>query len=117
MVVLAVPVLALLVAVGSPAVKAQPAKAPVAKAAAKASSKPVRPSAKAKPTTKRPAAKPKVVELFHINSKEKLRLRFVDESGRPVRDIQRRCDRFFRCHHTKKQGKMHPRLLRLLFAV
>src|SRR5688572_28105242 len=115
MVVLVVPVLAFVVAVASPAAagnpkpttpaKAQAAKAPAAKA----------PVAKRKAKPTRAAAKPKVIELFHINSKEKLRLRFLDDSGRPVRDVQRRCDRFLRSHHTKKQGKMHPRLMRLLF--
>jgi uncharacterized protein YcbK (DUF882 family) len=66
---------------------------------------------------KKKPARPKVIELFHVNSKETLKLRFVDDRGRPVRDMQKRANRFFRCHHTGTTGRMNPRLLRLLFEV
>jgi len=69
-----------------------------------------------KPVKKKPA-RPKVIELFHVNSKETLKLRFVDDRGRPVRDVQKRANRFFRCHHTGRTGRMNPRLMRLLFEI
>lgn len=74
---------------------------------------------KAAPRAKsvRRAQKPSVVVLRHVNTKEILRLRFVDDRGRPVAGLERRTSRFFRCHHTKKQARMHPRLLRLLFHI
>jgi uncharacterized protein YcbK (DUF882 family) len=56
-----------------------------------------------------------VIELFHINSKESLRLRFVDDRGRPISGWQKRFQRFMRCHHTNTQHRMDPRLPRLLY--
>jgi len=32
-----------------------------------------------------------------------------------VRDLQKRANKFFRCHHTGTVGRMNPRLLKLLF--
>jgi uncharacterized protein YcbK (DUF882 family) len=55
------------------------------------------------------------VVLYHINRRETFPLRIADEKGRPVKGLQKRVDRFFRCHHTNAQGKMHPRLVRLLY--
>jgi uncharacterized protein YcbK (DUF882 family) len=64
---------------------------------------------------KKKPPRPRVIELFQVNTKETLKLRFTDERGRPVRDLQKRANRFFRCHHTNTVGRMNPRLLRLLF--
>lgn len=80
-----------------------------------------RPTIPAKKTVirqvKRKPPRPKVIELFHVNSKEILKLRFTDDRGRPVRDMQKRANRFFRCHHTGTTGRMNPRLMRLLFEI
>jgi uncharacterized protein YcbK (DUF882 family) len=76
-----------------------------------------RPTIPARKTVKRKPARPKVIELFHVNSKETFRLRYVDDRGRPVRDVQKRANRFFRCHHTGTTGRMNPRLVRLLFDI
>lgn len=64
---------------------------------------------------KRPPPRPKVIELFQVNTKETLRLRLSDDRGRPIRDLPKRANKFFRCHHTNTVGRMNPRLLRLLF--
>jgi len=78
-----------------------------------------RPTIPAKKTVirqvKKKPPRPKVIELYHVNRKETLKLRFVDDRGRPVRDMQKRANRFFRCHHTGTTGRMNPRLMRLLF--
>ena len=74
-----------------------------------------RPTVPARKGAKRPPPKPRVIELFQVNTKETLKLRFSDDRGRPVRDLQKRANRFFRCHHTNTVGRMNPRLLRLLF--
>jgi uncharacterized protein YcbK (DUF882 family) len=50
-----------------------------------------------------------------VNTKETLRLRFVDDRGRPIQGLQKRANHFFRCHHTNTQSRMNPRLLKLLF--
>lgn len=71
----------------------------------------------AKAATKKKPPRPKVIELFHVNSKETLRLRFVDDRGKPIRGVQKRADHFFRCHHTKTTSRMNARLLRLLFDI
>ena len=55
------------------------------------------------------------VELFQINTKETMVLRFSDERGRPIQGWQKRFQRFMRCHHTNTQHKMDPRLPRLLY--
>jgi hypothetical protein len=46
--------------------------------------------------------RPPTVVLFHVNRRETLKLRFVDESGRPVGGLARKLVQFFRCHHTNK---------------
>jgi uncharacterized protein YcbK (DUF882 family) len=92
------------------------AKAPAPAKPAAAGSKPA--SAKKKtPGKQKKPPRPKVIELFHVNSKETLRLRFVDDRGKPIKGVQKRADHFFRCHHTRATSRMHPRLLRLLFDV
>ena len=57
------------------------------------------------------------VELYAVNSKETLQLRLRDDKGRPLRGVQKRFDVFMRCHHTKKQHAMNPRLVRMLYQV
>jgi uncharacterized protein YcbK (DUF882 family) len=71
---------------------------------------PARPVAK-----KRLPPRPKVIELVQVNTHETFKLRFADDRGRPVQGLQKRANHFFRCHHTQAQGRMHPRLLHLLF--
>jgi uncharacterized protein YcbK (DUF882 family) len=100
-----------------------PAPRPAARATAKPAAKPAAapPSAAAprpggKATGKKKVVRPKVIELYHVNSKETLRLRFADDRGRRVA-IQKQADRFFRCHHTQTTSRMNPRLLRLLFDI
>ena len=60
---------------------------------------------------------PKVttVELFHVNRKETMVLRLRDERGRSVRGLQKRFDRFLRCHYTNVQRPMSPRLMKLIY--
>ncbi|MES1207990.1 MAG: DUF882 domain-containing protein [Pseudomonadota bacterium] len=69
-------------------------------------------TAKAKAANRNPS-----VELFAVNSKEALQLRLRDDKGRPLRGVQKRFDRLLRCHHTKKQHAMNPRLVRVLYQV
>lgn len=94
-----------------------------AKAAAVAPAKPGPGKAptRAAPAKRRaPVVRARPVELFHVNSKESIRLHFVDAKGRstaPPRAAQRRVDRFLRCHHTRKQGRIDVRLIRLLHDV
>lgn len=113
--------LALLSAQGGVVPQAAP-KTPAAATRPAASQAPIgkRPTIPArKPGTKvvkqKKPARPKVIEVFQVNTKETLKLRFVDDRGRPVRDIQKRANRFFRCHHTGTVGRMNPRLMKLLF--
>lgn len=42
-------------------------------------------------------------------------LRLRDERGRSVRGLQKRFDRFLRCHYTNVQRPMSPRLLKLIY--
>jgi uncharacterized protein YcbK (DUF882 family) len=65
----------------------------------------------------RRAARYAPVELFQINTKEKLKLRFYDDRGRPVRGWQKRFNRFMRCHQTGAVFRMDPRLARMLYEV
>jgi hypothetical protein len=44
-------------------------------------------------------------------------LRLRDDKGRPLRGVQKRFDRFLRCHHTNVQHPMNPRLVRVLYQV
>ena len=57
------------------------------------------------------------VELFAVNSKETLQLRLRDDNGRPMRGVQKRFDALMKCHFTKKQHAMNPRLIRMLFQI
>jgi uncharacterized protein YcbK (DUF882 family) len=101
-------VLALALTLAQAAVPPVPAKAAPKPAAAQPSAQrsatPARKTAK-----KRPPPKPKVIELYQVNTKETLKLHW------PARDLQKRANRFFRCHHTNAVGRMNPRLLHLLW--
>jgi uncharacterized protein YcbK (DUF882 family) len=59
--------------------------------------------------------RPPTVVLFHVNRRETLKLRFVDENGRPVGGLARKLVQFFRCHHTNKRHAINPRLVRLIY--
>jgi uncharacterized protein YcbK (DUF882 family) len=69
----------------------------------------------------KPAPKPKKlsryapVEIFQINTKETLKLRFYDDRGKPIKGWQKRFDKFMRCHTTGAVYKMDARLPRLLY--
>lgn len=52
-----------------------------------------------------------------MNTKETLRLRLRDDKGRPLRGVQKRFDTLLRCHHTRRQHPMNPRLVRMLFQI
>lgn len=106
-------VLALALTFSQGAVTPAPPKAVAKPPAAKPAAKPAGPARKT--AKKRPPPKPRVIELFQVNTKETLKLGYTDQRGRPVRDLQKRANKFFRCHHTGTVGRMHPRLLRLLF--
>ncbi len=73
-------------------------------------------AAKAAPT-KKPKKLPRYapVELFQVNTKETLKLRFHDDRGRPIKGWQKRFDRFMRCHQTGAVFKMDTRLAQLLY--
>lgn len=55
------------------------------------------------------------VELFQINTKETLMLRFQDDRGRPIKGWQNRFNRFMRCHQTGTVFKMDTRLAHMLY--
>ena len=55
------------------------------------------------------------VVLYHVNHKEMLSLRLRDAKGKPVKGVQKRFDKFLRCHHTNAKHAMHPRLMRLIY--
>jgi uncharacterized protein YcbK (DUF882 family) len=55
------------------------------------------------------------VELYEINTKETLMLRFQDDRGRPIKGWQKRFDRFMRCHQTGTVHRMDPRLAHMLY--
>lgn len=55
------------------------------------------------------------VELYQINTKETLMLRFQDDRGRPIKGWQKRFDKFMRCHLTGAVFKMDTRLAQLLY--
>ncbi|MBC8131790.1 MAG: hypothetical protein H7X95_02320, partial [Deltaproteobacteria bacterium] len=65
----------------------------------------------------RPQNRNAPIELYAVNSKETLRLRLRDDKGRPMRGVQKRFDALMRCHYTKKQHPMNPRLVRMLFQI
>jgi uncharacterized protein YcbK (DUF882 family) len=64
-----------------------------------------------------PTARPKnpAIPLFHVNRKESMSLRLRDAEGKPVKGMQKRFDRFLRCHYTNVQHAMNPRLMRLIY--
>ncbi len=70
---------------------------------------------------KGPIKKPKklsrygAVELYQINTKETLLLRFQDDRGRPIKGWKKRFDRFMRCHQTGTVFKMDMRLAHMLY--
>src|SRR5689334_3137493 len=68
-----------------------------------------------KSTGKKKVSKNAPVELYAVNRREAMALRFRDTKGRPVKGMQRRFDHFLRCHYTNVEHKMDPRLMRLLF--
>lgn len=55
------------------------------------------------------------VELFQINTKETLMLRFQDDRGRSIKGWKKRFDRFMRCHQTGTVFKMDTRLAHMLY--
>lgn len=65
----------------------------------------------------KPAPRSGPVELYAVNTHETLMLRLRDDKGRPLRGVQKRFDRFLRCHHTNVQHAMNPRLVRVLYQV
>ncbi len=92
--------------------------APVGRAA----SLPAGAEAAKRPPSARPAPRKvtrpaPVVTLYHVNHRESLRLRLSDDRGRPTtpKGFQSQFNRFLRCHYTKKQHAMNPRLARLLY--
>jgi len=55
------------------------------------------------------------IEMFQINTKETLLLRFQDDRGRPIKGWQKRFDKFMRCHQTGTVFKMDARLPHMLY--
>jgi uncharacterized protein YcbK (DUF882 family) len=55
------------------------------------------------------------IELYAINTKETLRLRFYDDRGLPIKRWKKRFDRFMRCHKTGVVFRMDARLPRMLY--
>jgi uncharacterized protein YcbK (DUF882 family) len=88
---------------------ARPDVAANAKASRKDARKPARKSKR--------ASRYAPVELYAINTKETLRLRFYDDRGRPIRRWQKRFNRFMRCHQTGKVFRMDRRLAQMLYQV
>ena len=103
-------------------VASKPATPVASKPAMPVASKPATPVA-SKPATPKPAskkagkkaAKNAPVILYAVNRKETMSLRLRDSEGRPVKGLQRRFDRFLRCHHTNTQHPMNMRLARLIY--
>jgi uncharacterized protein YcbK (DUF882 family) len=93
----------------APPVMGPPAPAPLPVAPAN--------TAKASKTGKRAPKAPRwpTVVLFQVNRRETLRYRVADDQGRPIRGLQKRMNRFLRCHLTNQQHAMNPRLLRLIY--
>jgi len=90
----------------------------LAPAAARATSRrppAVAEKARAAHVGKKKVSKNAPVELYAVNRREAMALRFRDTKGRPVKGMQRRFDHFLRCHYTNVEHKMDPRLMRLLF--
>jgi uncharacterized protein YcbK (DUF882 family) len=103
----------------NPPAPGTPAAATAAKASPSAATAKAPGGAKAVKTSpgKRGVRRPRwpTVVLFHINRRETMNLRLADDQGRPVRGVQRRVERFLRCHKTNKQHAMNPRLTRLIY--
>lgn len=87
----------------SAAIAAPQKSAPASKAASKAAPK------------KKKLSRYAAVELYQINTKETLQLRFQDDRGRPIKGWQKRFDKFMRCHVTGAVHKMDARLAQLLY--
>jgi uncharacterized protein YcbK (DUF882 family) len=92
-----------------------PASRPTAIRPALAATRPPAGGVRVPAAKRRAPPKPRVVDLYQVNTKETLHLRFTDDRGRPVRGLQQRANNFFRCHHTNTRGRMNPRLLHLVF--
>jgi len=71
------------------------------------------PAAGARSSTARPKNAPVLLE--HVNRHEEMSLRLRDGEGRPVKGMQKRFDRFLRCHHTNAQHAMSPRLMKVIY--
>jgi len=71
----------------------------------------------AAPKGGRPAKRHKQgpVVLVQVNTHETMTLQPRDSRGRPAKAVQRRFDRFLRCHHTNNKHAMNPRLIHLLY--
>jgi uncharacterized protein YcbK (DUF882 family) len=54
---------------------------------------------------------------MHVNRRDRLFLRVADDQGRPVKGLQKKVNRFFRCHHTNVQHRIDPRLIRLIYKI
>jgi uncharacterized protein YcbK (DUF882 family) len=85
---------------------------PAATAKAATAAKPAKSGKVAK--TPKPPKNPPIV-LYHVNHKETLSLRLRDGQGKPVKGMQKRFDKFLRCHHTNAKHAMHPRLMRVIY--
>ena len=105
--------LALLLAPGARSL-AGDAGVPIAKPAPVAGKPAAKPAAKP-PARRAKVKKPTTVVLYQINRHEAMNLRLRDGQGRPVKGLQKRMDRFLRCHYTNKTHAMNPRLTRLLY--
>lgn len=94
---------------------AAPATAPAERAPPPAATtKSVKPKA-GKASKGAKAAKNPTVVLYHVNRHETMSLRLRDAQGKPVKGLQKKFNRFLRCHYTGNQHAMHPRLVRLLY--
>ena len=84
-------------------------------AAARPDAKATRANGKGTAKKQRKLARYAAVELFQINTKETLMLRFQDDRGKPIKGWQKRFDKFMRCHQTGTVFKMDTRLARMLY--
>jgi uncharacterized protein YcbK (DUF882 family) len=106
---------------GTPSIKAQgPSNAPAGKAQGKLASKVqgklgTKVVGKADKKQAKKLPRNAAIELYEINTKETLKLRFYDDRGKPIKGWQKRFDRFMRCHLTKAVFKMSPRLAQMLY--
>jgi uncharacterized protein YcbK (DUF882 family) len=108
-------VLGLALSLGGPTDHANSASDCRARTASRATAVPQRrvKSRKARPKVK---SKVKSIVLFHVNTKQEMRLCFGGPECRvSASERQKRVDSFFRCHHTNKQRGMSPRLVRIIY--